>query len=396
MIVNVGLRRFSGGGVSHILNTANFYLPLNDAGAGIANLTLARGTGAATYTGATSKYTKLITGNWASVASGQPRFCYFGGNTVAAASGNGGYLSELAATQLVTPTASIRDMTDASWVKVNVTATKTATGITGVANSASRLTATANGGTILQTLVAAASSRTYHCFIRRVTGTGTILIQQGATTLDVTASLNSSTYTWVQLPASVLNSAYGITMGTSGDVIEVDFNGFEAGIEATSPIDTAGATRAADVLTYLPTGNIDFTQGTSYAEVSLNLPIGANTGVNKAFVATMNGMMIGVGNTAPQGTRIQILDSTTTATKTGLTEMSTAFRKRAGSWGAGGIFVTGDGQAPASDVFDGSMGATGIGIGCFQNGIRQSNGTIKNVRIWLNQLPSTTLQALTL
>lgn len=186
----------------------------------------------------------------------------------------GGYLAEAAATQLVTPAASIRDMTNAAWVAVNITPLKNATGIDGVVNSASTLTATGAAATILQTLVAAGTSRTYSCFMRRKTGTGTILIQQGVTTLDVTALINVTTYTLVQLNANVLNSAFGILINTSGDEIEVDCNQFEAGASATTPI-VAGGTRNADRLSYTDASLYNSTAGALYAKYS---PINNITG----------------------------------------------------------------------------------------------------------------------
>ena len=144
-----------------------FDLPLSDAGAGTVNTlpVFAAGSYTATFTRATVAWTKLSTGLWASVATGVARSCYLGANTAVGA--YGGYFAEAAGTQLVTPTASIRDMTDASWVAVTCTKAKTATGIDGAANSASTLTATGATATVLQTLVAAASSRAFSAFVRR-------------------------------------------------------------------------------------------------------------------------------------------------------------------------------------------------------------------------------------
>ncbi len=158
-----------------------------------------------------------------------------------------GLLIEAAATQLVTPLASVRDMSDASWVKVTMTATKTATGADGAVNSASTLTATAGTATILQTLVAAGSSRTYSALVKRRTGTGTVLLTHGASTLDITALINSTTYTLVQLNANVLNAAFGFQINTNGDAIDVDYNQFEAGAIATSRIPDTGATRGVEL-----------------------------------------------------------------------------------------------------------------------------------------------------
>ena len=118
----------------------SFVLPLADLGAGAVSTTLQVGVGSPTFTRATTAWTKLASGLWASVASGTPRACYLGANTAIGA--YAGYLAEGAATQLVTPTATIRDMTQAQWVKVTMTTAKTSAGIDGVASSCTRCTAT--------------------------------------------------------------------------------------------------------------------------------------------------------------------------------------------------------------------------------------------------------------
>ena len=239
----------------------SFALGFADLGAGAVDTSTQSSPGTPTFTRATTAWTKLSTGLWASVATGVARSNYSGATT--ATGSYRGYLSEAISINLCLQA---RDMTQADWVKVNTTALKNATGIDGVANSASTVTCTSNGGSILQTVVAAASSRTYSAFIRRKTGTGTITIQQLTTTLDVTASLNSSTYTRVELNASELNSAFGIVFGTSGDEIEVDMNQLEAGTIATSPVPTTTATvtRNGDLLTYTLGGWFNQAAGTFF------------------------------------------------------------------------------------------------------------------------------------
>ena len=375
----------------NIFDSAEFQLQLLDLGGGAVNTTLARGTGTATFTRATTAWTKLASGLWASVATGVARSAYLGQNTAVTA--YGGYLAEAAGTQLVTPTASIRDMTDASWVKVTMTTAFTSTGIGGVANSCTRCTATGASATILQTLTAAASSRTYSCWIKRITGTGTIgICQDGVTFTDITAQINSSTFTLVQLNASQLNAAFGIQIVTSGDAIDVDFNQFEAGAFATSPMDAAGAVRNIDVLTYPNTGNVLDATGTFYGEISTEWA--TNTGGSPVAAGlSVSTHMLFSANTVP--TTVIASDGTTNATKTGLTDMSTGVRKRASSWGGTGQSITGDGVTVATAAFDGSMNSTIISIGCRGDGGAGWGGTIKNVRIWQTQLSDATLQAIT-
>jgi hypothetical protein len=364
-------------------------LPLNDLGNGAVNTQLAVGAGPGTFTRASVDWTKLANGLWGQVATGIARATYLGRDT--AIGPYGGYWSELAGVQLVTPTASIRDMSDASWVKVGITAAKTATGIDGVPNACTTLTSTAPGGTILQTLVAAATARTYSVFLRRVSGSGTIVIQQGATTLDVTAQLNSVTKTRVQLNASVLNAAFGIIMGSAADVIEADVNQFEALTStqfATSPMVTTGAARVADVWTFPQAGNMDTTQGMAYAELSTNW----TTSVGNCLALGIRTMYAG----SLLSTQIQMSDGTSFPTKSGLSDMSTGVRKRSSSWGTLGIFASGDGAAPATTAFDGAMLVAPIGIGCNgATGLEQWNGTLKEIKISLVQPSAAAFQALT-
>lgn len=376
-------------------NAPGFYLPLYDSGSGSVDTTVIRGVGGATFTRATVAWTKLASGLWAEVASGTARSGYIGADTAVGA--YGGYFPELAGTQLVTPTASIRDMTDGAWTAgATMTVAKDGTGIDGVANSCSRLTggATDSTNTAFQTLTAAASSRTYSVWLKRVTGTGTINITQdgGSTYTDVTASINSSTFTRVSLTASVLNAAFGIQVVTDTDVILADFNQFEAGAEATSPMASAGAARNGDVMTYPFAGNVDATQGTVSAELSR---AGSSTTVNRVAVGINSAGGIPLWQISGQATTtMSVNDSTTTVTKTGLTDMSTGVRKRASSWGSGGLIVAGDGAAVASGAFDGNMNTTSISIGCV-GGIVQFNGFIQNVRIWPQQLSDAQLISLT-
>ena len=386
----------NGTGAVYVAEIPSFYAPLSDAGAGVVDTTLTLGTGPATFTRATAAWTKLSTGLWASVASGSPRSCYIGADTAVGA--YGGYFAENAGTQLVTPTASIRDMTNAAWTAgATMTVAKDGVGIDGVTNSCSRLTggAVSATNTAFQTLTAAASSRTYSVWLKRVTGTGIINITQdgGSTYTDVTSSLNTSTFTRVSLTASVLNAAFGIQVVTDGDVILADFNQFEAGAFATSPMAAAGAVRNADVLTYPFAGNASATAGAAYAELSTFFATGSGSdpvGLSFGTSTFLFSVPTGSANTV-----IRINDGTTSVTKSALTSLSTGVRKRAASWGGSGQSITGDGAVVATGAFDGAMASTAVAVGSFTNGNNNWFGTLKNVRIWQRQLPDAVLQAIT-
>lgn len=366
----------------------DFYAPMTDGGAGTAVLTPTIGTGTPTFTRATAAACRLSTGLWKlDIASGVPRAHYHeftSGSPV-----YGGYLCEAAATQLALDP---RDMTQASWVKgATMTVAQTGTGITGAANSCSRLTAGAVAGTntVMQTLTAAASSRTYSCFIKRVTGTGTVTISQGATTLDVTALINTSNFVQVSLNASVLNVAFGITMNTNTDVILVDCNQFEAGAVATTPIPAAG-TRNADVLTYT-SADMQTGSGTCYADCSM---LSSGTGA-RAFVdggSATTGLLLGLSS-GDVATEISMDDNALAdVTKSGLTSMLTGVRKRASAWGGTTMSITGDGAAVASGTFDGTMLANSIRIIVNPTTFM---ACVKEVKLWKTKATAAQLQTLT-
>lgn len=144
-----------------------------------------------------------------------------------------------------------RDMTNAAWTKTNCTAAKTQTGIDGVTNSASSLTATAGNATCLQAIVLASSQRYQSAYVKRITGSGNIdmTMDNGATWTTVT--LTTSWTPVVILTQTLANPTVGFRIVTSGDAIAVDMVQNENGAFRTSPIatTTGAVTRAADNLT---------------------------------------------------------------------------------------------------------------------------------------------------
>ena len=299
-----------------------------------------------------------------------------------------GYFAEGAGTQLVTPTASIRDMTQAEWVAgATMTVAKTGTGIDGVANSCSRLTGGAVGATntAFQTLTAAASSRTYSVWLKRVTGTGTINITQdgGVGYTDVTSQINSTTFTRVSLTASVLNASFGINIDTDGDVILADFNQFEAGAFATSPMAAAGAARNADVLTYPLAGNFNTSQGSAYAEV-MSVTTTESVYLHDSANATYQ-LATNPDNHA--------YDGTSNAISSGAGISAGVLSKIATSWGSAGMSCVWAGNAAGTSSFDGTMNMTSIGVGAGY--IASYSKTIRNLRLYSRALTDAQLQQIT-
>ena len=166
------------------------------------------------------------------------------------------------------------DFTQGAWAAVNGTATKDQTGADGVANSASRLTATSANATFLQSITASSAPYWSTAFVRRVTGSDTIEMTTngGSTWVDITADIDSTYYRFVTPGALTLaNPQVGFRITGSGDEIAVQFFGCEAN-QATSPVTTEGSTVFVndDLLDWSLSGvdQYDPTQGTIIAMVS--------------------------------------------------------------------------------------------------------------------------------
>ena len=162
-----------------------------------------------------------------------------------------------------------RDATQTQWVKTNVTAAKDQTGIDGVANAASSLTATANDGTCIQTITLASGSRTGSVYLKRITGTGNVQVSLDGTTYS-TVDLSASEWRRIVLSGTVTNPTVGIKLAVSGDAVAMDYGQVEDGAFVTTPIltTTATATRSADVADILNVANTSWfnqDQGSIYA-----------------------------------------------------------------------------------------------------------------------------------
>jgi len=300
-----------------------------------------------------------------------------------------GYLAEAAGTQLVTPTAAIRNMTDGSWtLGATMTRAFTSTGVDGVPTSATRLTAgaVAATNTITQTLVAAASSRTYSCYIRRVTGTGPVRLTQDNFTggTDISGSLVPGQWVRVSFNAAILNAQFGIKIDTSGDAIDVDFNQFEAASAAlnlsyTSPMATTGASRNTDNLSYVVAGNINGTLGSAYVEWQTSL-------------VANNGAMIGSGGTVlgMGGANVDYSYDNTTFLNAAAGVAAFTSYKSAVSWGGGARSLVRGGSALQTGVFDGDFNLAGISPGSAP----AASLIQRNLRIYSQKLTDAQLTAM--
>jgi hypothetical protein len=167
-----------------------------------------------------------------------------------------------------------RDLTKEVWVKLNMKAEPTPIGADGKAGG-SRLTATAANATILQTLhdvtrtmyggkdkdgVVSGGGVHSVCYIKRVSGTGTIKFNK----TDVTSLINANGYTQVNMRYNVLRTTtIGIELGTAGDVVDVDMVQFT--VEASRntvfssspyPVTDKVLWRDRDMVTVNPNSNL--------------------------------------------------------------------------------------------------------------------------------------------
>lgn len=281
-----------------------------------------------------------------------------------------------------------RDLTNVAWTNTNITASKTATGLDNVSNSATRLTAAAADATITQLLTAATGTRTLSAYIKRVSGTGTIsLTRNGGTNwTDITSSLVTGSWVLVQMTSDVgANPTVGIKIVTSGDVIDVDCVQDENGAWATSPIPTttAAVTRNADALSYTSAGFINDTAGTVIASVAVASGQTATTYI----VSTNNAY--GILYKGNSGTKLSSHDGTSQI-NTGTWSNDGLVKKIGVSWSGSARSVCFNGGTVTAGAYDGSLNAINIQIGAL--GANYLGGYIGDVHVWTSALTNAQLQ----
>ena len=301
-----------------------------------------------------------------------------------------GYQSEQQSTNLALYS---RDMTQTNWVKVNTTAALTQTGIDGASNTASLITATAANGTVLQTITQAAASSTYCAYVKRITGTGTITMQQGVTTQTITPTGSWARYC---LTATILNPTIGFTLATNGDAIAVDANQFEVLPFPTSWIPTTivSVTRIRDTLTYPLTGIANNTRGTIYVEVSFPIPIpsGAVTGYGNNYMFDLGSNML--SGHLYNGNFAFGVGATTSNVSWATVSANTVY-KSAGNWSGGNTFTGfSGGAAGGMNTASISLGSY-LTVGSYGGAGYVMNGSIRNVKIYPKTLSTVKLQAMT-
>lgn len=251
-----------------------------------------------------------------------------------------------------------RDLTNAAWVKVNITPALTATGADGSPNSATTLTATLANGTVLQTIVDASAQRVQSAWIRRRTGTGTVNMTQdnGLTWTPLTLT---GTYQQLAIPnQTTANPIIGFQIVTNGDAVDVDYVQQERGTNASSAIatTTAAVVRAADLL-----NNPNVMNQTAGSAAIDFYPLSAvSTALNEQLIGrndTASGVPLFI---AAPGSQLNMFDGSTNVSKTGLSYPVGVRTKNASAWAGTIMNVAKDGAAGTPGTFDGNMGLSAI------------------------------------
>ena len=256
-----------------------------------------------------------------------------------------------------------------------------ATGIDGIANTATTLTATAADAIILQPITLASAARCASAYVKRRTGTGTISFTQdgGSTWTDITSLINSSTWSRVQITATLANPSVGFKIDTSGDAIDVDCVQNEAGAEATSPIvtTTAAVTRNGDSDTYQTASNWSDTAGTAYIEAQpWQWSVGGLLG------SATNGLLESASNSGATA-----YDGTNAAN--GPTGTPSGRKKLALRWTGATMDVSVGGVIGTAGTYDGAMGLASLGIAV------NSSGYFGPVAVWNYAMTDDEFKALT-
>jgi hypothetical protein len=285
-----------------------------------------------------------------------------------------------------------RDLTNAAWSKTNITAALNMTGIDGVANSASRITASAANGTVLQSITLASSQRFQSSYLQRITGTGSVYMTMdgGTTWTDVTSQVGSSG-TWIRasIPAqTVTNPSVGFKLATSGDAIGVDFVQNEGGAFATSVIYTTSAsvTRAPDVVQLTGVAASAFVNTTAAVVVETQIPYPASR--NIPVISAGTGTYGIFWNNSVRAAMYDQAASHQLNTSSSLTLSNV--QRIAATWSASGRSIANSGSAVSTDAFINNYSGT-VNLGESDN-LGTIDGYIRSLAIYNQRLPDAKLQ----
>ena len=308
----------------------------------------------------------------------------------AGAYGPFGYNAEVARTNSALHSRKLAaGVTATAWTVSNITAADEATGIDGVANACSTLTATANGGTILQAITLASAAAIFQPFVKRKTGTGTIEItlNGGTNWTDITAAVDAAAPGWYSLAAvtaTLANPSIGYRLGTSGDEIEVDMNDCQNGTFRSSPIPTttAAVTRNAEIDAYATASNLNAAAMTIALDFIPEADAMGTVYLFGSYVDADNGTAI-----LHDGTNIiarkRIGGVNADATIALDYDANTVYRVVARFDAANGVDVWLDGTKGTGDAEDAAcqLGAT-FQVGADGNSLQQACGSVRRLSVY--------------
>lgn len=281
-----------------------------------------------------------------------------------------------------------RDLTNVAWVATNITAAKDQTGADGTATAASSITATANNGTILQSITAGAATRISGALVKRITGSGALQMTQDGGTTWTTVTVTGS-YTYVSIPAvSVTNPQIGFRIATSGDAFAIDLFKNEANTAITMPIATTS------IAVTRPVENADSTSavitGMSGTDGTI---VVRGQGMTKSAPAIIAGDSVSIISKRSNGQAA--FNNATVAVSPGSGGFSGAWGIAVG-YSAAGMRGSFNGGAVVSDVAAVPAHATSLRIGGLASGSSTSyiDSDLDLVAFFPSLVPDATLQAL--
>jgi hypothetical protein len=294
-----------------------------------------------------------------------------------------------------------RDLTNAAWVKTNVTATKDQTGLDGAANSATRLTATAANGTCLQAVTFASGNKIVSAWIRRITGTGNIdMTLDGGTTWTTVTVTSAWTRVFVT-QAALANPNSGFRFVTSGDEIAVDAGAVSNNaLNPASPLltTTAAVSRALDSFVLPLTPDLLRADEFTFA-VEMMLPV-LLTNSTAAGVVLDDGTVNNYARLGFDSTSLVQMQcgsgAVSQANITGATAVAGQVARLAGRVKANDFLFCANGVASARDA-NGlqPVGLTQLLLGSRADGTQNPWGTVQRFRLWRGGMSDTAVRRLT-